>query len=115
MSVTIWHNPHCSKSRATLAILEERGLAPSIRLYLDEAPSIAEIESVLEMLGASPRDIMRSGEDAFAENNLGDPSLGREALIAAMANHPKLIERPIVINGERAAMGRPPEAVIEIL
>ncbi len=115
MSVTIWHNPRCSKSRATLAILEERGLTPSIRLYLDDAPSAAEIESVLMMLDASPREIMRAGEDEFKENNLGDPALDREALIGAMAEHPRLIERPIVIAGERAAMGRPPEAVIEIL
>lgn len=115
MSVTIWHNPRCSKSRATLAILEERGLTPSIRLYLDDAPSAAEIESVLMMLDASPREIMRVGEDEFKENNLGDPALDREALIGAMAAHPRLIERPIVIAGERAAMGRPPEAVIEIL
>ncbi len=115
MSVTIWHNPRCSKSRATLAILEERGLTPTIRHYLEETPSVAEIESVLEMLDVSPRSIMRAGEEFFKENNLGDPSLGRDALIEAMAKHPKLIERPIVIAGKRAAMGRPPEAVIKIL
>lgn len=115
MSPTIWHNPRCSKSRATLAILEDRGLAPTIRHYLDDAPSVDEIEGVLELLGASPRDIMRTGESEFKDNNLGDPSLDRRTLIEAMAEHPKLIERPIVVNGERAAMGRPPEAVLEIL
>jgi len=115
MSVIIWHNPRCSKSRATLALLEEHGADPEIRLYQDNAPSASEIEDALKKLGLEPRDLMRKGEDIYKSNNLGDPGLDRAALIKAMAAHPILIERPVVFANGKAAIGRPPESVLEIL
>ncbi len=106
----IWHNPRCSKSRQTLALLE----APQIRLYLNDRPSEAELKEVLGLLGMTPWQLIRRGEARFKELGLRaeDPA---EALIAAMAAHPILIERPIVIAGGQAAIGRPPEAVLAIL
>lgn len=113
--ITLYHNPRCSKSRQTLALLEERGIEPDIVLYLESPPNAATLKGLLKKLGIGPRDLLRKGEDAYRENNLADPSLTDKQLIDAMVQHPKLIERPIVINGERAALGRPPEAVLEIL
>jgi arsenate reductase len=115
MTVIIWHNPRCSKSRATLALLEERGIEPDILHYLDNPPSTDDIACVLEMLGRQPRELMRTGEDAYRDQDLGDASLSDSALIEAMAATPKLIERPVVINGDKAAVGRPPESVLDIL
>jgi arsenate reductase len=115
MSITIYHNPRCSKSRQTLALLEEQGITPEIRLYLETPPNKQELESVLTKLNISPRALLRKGEDAYKENNLKDTKLDDAALIEAMVSHPKLIERPIVINGNKAALGRPPESVLEIL
>lgn len=115
MSITIWHNPRCSKSRQTLALLEEKGINPNVVLYLENPPTKAEIDEVLTILGVEPRDFMRKGEKTYSANNLGDSGLGRDQLIAAMAKDPILIERPIVIKGEKAAIGRPPESVLEIL
>jgi arsenate reductase len=115
MTITIFHNPRCSKSRATLALLQARGMEPHIRLYLQDPPDAAEIRSVLKKLGISARELLRKGEAEFREQGLGDDSLGDDALIEAMAATPKLIERPIVIAGRRAAIGRPPEAVLEIV
>lgn len=115
MTVTIWHNPRCSKSRATLALLEERGVEPEIVHYLENPPVADEISRVLGLLGRRPRELMRKGEDAYREQNLGDDSLDDTALIGAMAATPKLIERPVVINGNKAAVGRPPESVLDIL
>ena len=115
MTVTIWHNPKCSKSRATLALLEERGIAPEILRYLEEPPLADEIARVLGLLGLSPRELMRTGEDAYKDQRLGDAGLSDSALIEAMAATPKLIERPVVINGDKAAVGRPPESVLDIL
>lgn len=114
-TVTIWHNPRCSKSRQTLALLQQRGIEPEIRLYLDNPPSSAEIAHVLRLLGREPRALMRLKESAYRDQGLDDPGLGGDALIKAMAATPKLIERPVVIAGDRAALGRPPEAVLEIL
>ncbi len=114
MSLTIWHNPRCSKSRQTLAILEEKGLSPEVRLYLDEAPSVQEIETALELLGKAPREIMRTGEADYKEQGLKDVE-DNVALIEAMNTTPKLIERPIVFNDGKARIGRPPESVLEIL
>ena len=116
MSVTLYHNPSCSKSRATLAILEQQGITPEIRLYLQQAPSANEIKDLLAMLGMrSPRDLMRKGENEYKEANLADESLSEAQLFQAMVDTPKLIERPIVIHNGQARIGRPPEQVLEIL
>ena len=115
MSLTIFHNPKCSKSRAALSLLEERGLEPKIVRYLDEPPDADTLESLLKLLGLEPRDLMRRKEPEYQALGLDDPSLSREALVAAMAAHPRLIERPIVIQDGRAVLGRPPERVLDIL
>ncbi|BDY04154.1 arsenate reductase (glutaredoxin) [Ferrimonas sp. YFM] len=109
----IWHNPRCSKSRQTLALLEEQGVTPQVYEYLKQAPSETELRQILEMLGLTPRQLMRTKEAEYKEQNLADA--GDDALIAAMLSTPKLIERPIVVHGNRAAIGRPPEQVLEIL
>lgn len=113
--VSIYHNPRCSKSRQTLALLEERGITPDIVLYLETPPSAETLSDVLAKLGITPRQLLRKGEDAYKENNLSDTSLTDQQLIDAMVASPKLIERPIVINGSKAALGRPPEQVLDIL
>ena len=113
--VIILHNPRCSKSRETLALLEQRGLRPRIVEYLAEPPGAAELGRILDLLGIGPRELMRRNEAEYAELGLDDPALGREALITAMHQHPRLIERPIVLANGRAAIGRPPEAVLAIL
>ena len=112
---TIWHNPRCSKSRQTLQLLEDRGLTPTVRRYLDDPPTAAELDAVLTQLGIEPRKLMRRREAPFAALNLADPSHDRAALLQAMADNPVLIERPVVLHEGRAALGRPPEAVLEIL
>lgn len=115
MSTTIYHNPRCSKSRATLELLHDRKLDTHIVEYLDTPPSREELERLLALLGLEPRQLMRTGESEYAELGLDDESLSRDALIEAMVAHPKLIERPIVVHNGRAALGRPPEKVLEIL
>ena len=115
MAVTIFHNPRCSKSRATLALLQERGIEPDIRLYLEDPPDAAELRRLLDQLGLAPRELMRKGEPAFREQGLAAADLSDDQLIAAMASTPKLIERPIVLANGKAALGRPPESVLEIL
>lgn len=115
MGVTIYHNPRCSKSRQTLALLTERGLEPEIVEYLKDPPDAATLSELLDRLGREPRDLMRKSEAEYKSLGLADPALDRDALIAAMVEHPILIERPIVVAGKRAALGRPPEAVLEIL
>lgn len=115
MTVTIYHNPRCSKSRQTLALLQERNIEPEIVLYLENPPDEKELDRLLSLLGLEPRDLMRRKEPEYREQKLDDDSLGRADLIRAMVRTPKLIERPIVVNGEKAALGRPPEAVLEIL
>lgn len=116
MSIQIFHNPRCSKSRKTLALLEEKGIAPEIVKYLETPPDAATLESVLKMLEMEPRDLMRKNEKEYKELNLENPELSREQLIEAMVSHPKLIERPIVIrDNNRATLGRPPEQVLELL
>ncbi len=114
MSVTIYHNPRCSKSRATLALLNERGVEPDIIEYLQTPPSKAELDRILIMLGKEPQELMRSGEEEY-KTHIAGRKLNRIEAIALMVAHPKLIERPIVVNGNRAAIGRPPEAVLDIL
>jgi len=115
MTVTIYHNPRCSKSRATLALLEERDVELNIVTYLDAPPSEAELDQILTALGKEPRDLMRKGEDPYTALGLDTEGLTREALIKAMVENPILIERPIVINGDKAAVGRPPESVLDII
>ncbi len=110
----IWHNPRCSKSREALKLIQNSGVEPHIYKYLDEKPTKQQIKEVLKLLGAKPRDIMRTKESIYKELGLKDVE-DDEKLIEAMAEHPKLIERPIVIKGEKAALGRPPEKVLEIL
>lgn len=115
MSVQILHNPRCSKSRQTLALLQERGVEPEIIEYLSNPPTAARLGAILGMLGLQPRELMRTKEAAYKESGADAAGLSTEALIAKMVAHPVLIERPIVIAGGRAAVGRPPEAVLEIL
>jgi len=113
--VTIYHNPRCSKSRQTLALLKEKNIEPEIILYLETPPNTNELTELLGKLGISARELLRKGEDAYKENNLKDDSLSEAQLIQAMHDHPKLIERPIVVVNDKAALGRPPEQVLEIL
>jgi len=115
MTVTFYHNPRCSKSRQTLALLEEKGIKPAIREYLNDVPNADELNEILKMLDMEPRDLMRKKEAEYKENNLAQPSLSRDELVTAMRRYPKLIERPIVIKGSKAAIGRPPEDVLKIL
>ena len=115
MRTTIYHNPRCSKSRQTLALLEDRGTSPRIVDYLQTPPSAAELKTILKKLGLRPRDLMRKGEPRYAELGLKDRDLDDDALIALMVANPILIERPIVVSGGKAAIGRPPESVLEIL
>lgn len=115
MSVRIYHNPRCSKSRQTLALLEENGHTPEVIEYLQTPPTAAELKAVLEALGMGPRELMRKGEAPYKEYELADESLSDDALIAAMVAHPILIERPVVVTNGKAAIGRPPESVLDIL
>ena len=112
--VTIWHNAKCSKSRATLALLEERGHEPSVVRYLEDSPSSDQLKRVLKMLNYEPRALMRKKEALYRELGLMDVA-DDETLIRAMVDNPILIERPIVICGDRAAIGRPPENVLAVL
>jgi len=113
MSVTIYHNPKCSKSRQTLGLLQEKGIDLDIVEYLTNPPSVAELKRVLGMLGKGPRDILRKKE--AANEGLDDASLSDDDLIERMVANPIVIERPIVVTGNKAALGRPPECVLEIL
>lgn len=115
MTVTIYHNPRCSKSRQTLALLKEKGIEPEIIEYLKTPPSKVRLQEILKMLDMEPRDLMRTKESAYKEMGLDDQGLSREQLIAAMIEYPILIERPIVLANGKAAIGRPPESVLEIL
>lgn len=112
---TLYHNPRCSKSREALALLEAKGCKPEIVLYLDTPPSTKQLKSLLATLGISARQLLRKTEDIYKELNLADEKLSEAALIKAMIANPKLIERPIFINGDKAVVGRPPENVLTIL
>lgn len=112
---TIYHNPRCSKSRQTLALLEERGLEPLIVDYLKAPPSAVELQAILKKLKMNPRDVIRKGEAVYKELGLDNEKLTDEKLIRAMVENPILIERPIVVMGSKARIGRPPESVLEIL
>lgn len=115
MAVTIYHNPRCSKSRQTLALLQDQGIEPEVVEYLNDTPDAATLDDILKKLDMEPRELMRRKEAPYKELGLDDPGLSRQALIAAMVEHPILIERPIVLKGKKAALGRPPERVLEIL
>lgn len=115
MSVEIYHNPRCSKSRATLALLEENNVTPDIRLYLENPPTAEELTQVIAQLGITPRQLLRKGEAEYKDNNLADDSLSDARIIELMVEFPRLIERPIVITAGQARIGRPPESVLEIL
>jgi arsenate reductase (glutaredoxin) len=115
LRTTIYHNPRCSKSRQTLALLEERGIGPRVVDYLKTPPSAAELKTILKKLRLRPRDLMRKGEPLYAELGFKDRDLDDDALIALMVANPILIERPIVVSGGKAAIGRPPESVLKIL
>lgn len=112
---TIYHNPRCSKSRETLALLQDQGVEPQVVLYLQNPPDPATLTQLLKALNLSPRELIRNKEDEYKALKLADPSLTDEDLVAAMCRHPKLIERPIVVKGKRAALGRPPENVLQLL
>ena len=111
----LYHNPRCSKSRSALELLEQRGLSPSVIRYLETPPSASELQQILARLGISPRQLLRSGEEEYKTLNLADPTLTDGQIIDAMVAHPKLIERPILVAGDVAVIGRQPEKVLEIL
>ena len=115
MAVTIYHNPRCSKSRQTLQLLQDRGIEPEIVEYLKTPPSADEMDAVLAKLGIEPRTLMRTKEAAYREAGMDDEKLSRRQLIDLMVANPIVIERPIVVNGARAALGRPAESVLSIL
>ena len=115
MTTTILHNPRCSKSRATLALLKQHGHEPEIVLYLQSPPSEARIGELLSLLGLNARGLMRRSEAEYTQLGLDDPDLSEAQLIAAMHAHPRLIQRPIVIANGQARIGRPPDSVLEIL
>lgn len=115
MTITILHNPRCTKSRATLKLLQSKGVDPKIIDYLETPPTTDEFKVILGKLGMGPRDVIRKGEKIYKQLELADAGLSDTALITAMVGNPILIERPIVVNGDKAALGRPPENVLEIL
>lgn len=116
MSVVIYHNPRCSKSRETLQLLEEKGIQPEVVLYLENAPSIDTLKSLYQALELTHvREMMRTKEEIYKQLNLDDPSLSDEQLFSAMAENPKLIERPIVVCNGKAKHGRPPAQVLDIV
>ena len=113
--LTLYHNPRCSKSRGALELLEARGLTPTVVRYLDTPLDASQIRGLLAKLNIGARQLLRSGEDEYKALNLADASLSEAQLIDAMAAHPKLIERPVLVVGDKAVIGRPPEKVLEIL
>lgn len=113
--IIIYHNPNCTKSRQTLELLKEKGFEPHVVEYLKNPPSANELQSILTKLGMSATDIIRSGEPEYRELGLMAASYTQDGLVDIMVKHPKLIERPIVVNGNKAAIGRPPENVLAIL
>jgi arsenate reductase len=115
MSVVIYHNPRCSKSRQTLKLLQDRGLKLKVIEYLKTPPNKQELEKLLGKLGMEPRDLIRKKEKAYKDTGLDDPSIDKDQLLQAMIDHPILIERPIVVTDTKAALGRPPENVLEII
>jgi arsenate reductase len=115
MTITIWHNPRCSKSRQTLELLRKKGVTPTIREYLKEPPSMAEVEELIGLVGGDPGALIRDGEPEFKSLRKKKGELGKTDIAKAIAAHPILLQRPIVVAGKRAAIGRPPEAVLPLL
>lgn len=115
IEVTLYHNPRCSKSRAALALLEERGVALTVIEYLETPLDVQGLRAVLTRLGIDARQLLRTGEPEYQALLLDDPKLDDDALLAAIAANPRLLERPIAVRGERAVIGRPPERVLELL
>lgn len=115
MTVTIYHNPRCSKSRKTLALLIDNGIQPNIIEYLKTPPSTETLKQILNQLGINARDLLRPKEAEFKSLNLSDPKKSEEQLLQIMHQHPQLIERPIVVYQQKAVIGRPPEKVLEII
>jgi len=115
MSVTLYHNPRCSKSRQTLQLLQERGIEPQVIEYLKTPPDADTLRAILAQLGIGPRDLLRRKEAEYKALGLDNPELSDAELIQAMVEHPRLIERPIVLTDKGAAIGRPPENVLEVL
>lgn len=111
----LFHNPRCSKSREALALLQAHGLSPQVREYLKTPPSLAELRQLCVQLGLPARELLRSGEEEYAQLDLGRPELSEDALLRAMAEHPRLLQRPILVRGGRAVIGRPPERVLDLL
>lgn len=111
----LYHNPRCSKSRGALELLQARGMQPTVVRYLDTPPSEAELHALLAKLGLSARQLLRTGEEEYQSLGLADTALTDAQIIASMARHPRLIERPILIAGDKAVIGRPPEKVLELL
>lgn len=112
---TIYHNPRCSKSRQALALLEENGIDPVVVLYLKTPPTRPQLKALLTALRRPVRDLLRTNEPEYNDLNLADPSLSDAALLEAICQHPKLLERPIVLNNDRAVIGRPPENVLTLI
>lgn len=115
MEITIYHNPRCSKSRQTLELIRQQGIEPTVVEYLKTPPSTRELARLLDLLGLQPRELMRKQEPEYKAENLDDPALSRDDLVEALHTWPKLIERPIVVAGGRAVIGRPPERVKGLL
>ncbi len=113
--ITIFHNPRCSKSRQALELLVTQGVEANIVEYLKTPPDAGQLAEILDLLGVEPRQLMRTNESEYKDNTLDDPDLSREQLIQAMVDHPRLIQRPIVLGKGKAALGRPPEKILEIL
>lgn len=115
MTVTIWHNPRCSKSRQTLELLQKKGIEPTIREYLKEPPGKAEVEQLIDMVGGAPGELIRDGEAEFKALGKKKAEMSKADIVKAIAAHPILLQRPIVVSGKKAAIGRPPEAVLPLL
>ena len=112
---TIYHNPRCSKSRQTLELIKNKDIEPEIILYLEKPPSVSVLSKILDYLQMEPRDLLRKGEDEYKSFNLKDMSLDDSTILKIMSENPKLIERPIVLSGNKAIIGRPPENVLELI
>ena len=115
MTITIWHNPRCSKSRQTLELLNKKGVEPTIREYLKQPPSKAEVETLIDMVGGEPGELLRDGEAEFKALGKKKAEMSKADIAKAIAAHPILLQRPIVVAGKKAAIGRPPEAVLPLL